>query len=88
LSSTTLTSKGQITLPKDIRDRLALKQGDRFDIAIGRDGLLTLERQQPPPLDRGFGMLQRLARRKTVSITEMRAAVRQRAKKKHSVKRA
>lgn len=84
MSSTTLTSKGQITLPKDIRDRLALKQGDRFDVTIGRDGLLTLEREQPPPLDRAFGMLHRLARRKTVSITEMRAAVRQRAKKKFS----
>jgi antitoxin PrlF len=88
LSSTTLTSKGQITLPKDIRDRLALKQGDRFEVAISLDGVLTLEREQPPPLERGFGMLQRLARRRTVSITEMRAAVRQRAKKKHSVKRA
>ena len=37
--------------------------------------------------ERGFGMLQRLARRRTASIPEMRAAVRQRAKKKHSVKR-
>jgi hypothetical protein len=49
----------------------------------GLDGSLTLEREQPPSLDRGFGMLQRLARRRTASITEMRAAVRQRAKKKH-----
>jgi len=88
LSSTTLTSKGQITLPKDIRDRLALKQGDRFEVAIGLDGSLTLERKQPPPLERGFGMLHRLAKRKTASIAEMRAAVRQRAKKNHSVKRA
>ena len=28
MSATTLTSKGQITLPKSIRDRLALKVGD------------------------------------------------------------
>lgn len=50
------------------------------------DGSLALEREQPPPLDRGFGMLQRLARRRAVSITEMRVAVRQRAKKKQSAK--
>lgn len=87
MSSTTLTSKGQITLPKDIRDRLALKQGDRFEVAIGLDGLLTLQREQAPALDRGFGMLHQLARRRPASIAEMRAAVRQRAKKKHSVKR-
>ena len=37
--------------------------------------------------ERGFGMLQRLARRRTASIVEMRAAVRQRAKAKYSVKR-
>jgi hypothetical protein len=47
-----------------------------------------IQADEPPPLDRGFGMLQRLARRRTTSITEMRAGVRQRAKKKHSVKRA
>jgi AbrB family looped-hinge helix DNA binding protein len=84
-SSTTLTSKGQITLPKDIRDRLALKQGDRFEVAVGLDGSITLKREQSPSLDRGFGMLQRLAGRRPVSIAEMRAAVR--AKKKQSAKR-
>lgn len=77
-----------VTLPKVIRDRLALKQGDRFEVAVGRDGLLTLEREQLPPIEGVFGMLQELARRKPASITEMRAAVRQRAKRKHSVKRA
>lgn len=88
MSTTTLTSKGQITLPKDIRDRLALKQGDRFQVAIGRNGLLTLERDQDPPIENAFGMLRRLAKRKPVTITEMRTAVRQRAKRKHPVKRA
>lgn len=88
MSGTTLTSKGQITLPKAIRDRLALKQGDRFRVAVGRDGSLTLEREQPPLIEGAFGMLQRLARRKPASISEMRAAVRQRAKRKHSAKRA
>ena len=88
MSTTTLTSKGQITLPKAIRDRLALKQGDRFQVAVGRDGSLTLERGQPPPIEGAYGMLQRLARRKSASITEMSAAVRQRAKRKHSAKSA
>jgi AbrB family looped-hinge helix DNA binding protein len=88
MSITTLTSKGQITLPKEIRDRLALKQGDRFQVAIGGDGLLTLERDEAPPIERAFGMLRRFAKRKPVTITEMNAAVRRRAKKKHPVKLA
>jgi AbrB family looped-hinge helix DNA binding protein len=36
--STVLTSKGQVTLPKAIRDRLALKQGERLQVAVESDG--------------------------------------------------
>ena len=32
MSVTTLTSKGQMTLPKDVRDDLGLKPGDKLDI--------------------------------------------------------
>jgi len=81
--TTTLTSKGQITLPKAIRDRLALKQGDRFQVALGRNGSMILERGQPLPIEGAFGMLQRLARKRPVSVTEMHAAVRRRAKRKN-----
>ncbi len=36
-SFTTMTSKGQLTIPKDIRDELNLKAGTRFYVTI-RDG--------------------------------------------------
>lgn len=45
-STTTMTSKGQITLTKVIRDRLVLKKGDRLRISVGKDGSLTLRREQ------------------------------------------
>ena len=32
MSTATLTSKGQMTLPKDVRDDLGLKPGDRIDV--------------------------------------------------------
>lgn len=32
MSVTTLTSKGQMTLPKDVRDDLGLKPGDKLDV--------------------------------------------------------
>ena len=31
----TITSKGQVTVPKPIRDRLRLKAGDRIDFVLG-----------------------------------------------------
>ncbi|MBM3489638.1 MAG: AbrB/MazE/SpoVT family DNA-binding domain-containing protein [Alphaproteobacteria bacterium] len=34
----TITSKGQTTIPKDVRDRLRLKAGDRVEFLLQEDG--------------------------------------------------
>jgi AbrB family looped-hinge helix DNA binding protein len=86
MSTTTLTSKGQITLTKAVRDRLSLKQGDTFQIGVGQDGSLTLTREQRPSVDSAFGALHRLAPRKPPSLSRMRAAVLARARRKHAGK--
>jgi AbrB family looped-hinge helix DNA binding protein len=39
----TVTSKGQITVPKAVRERLALLPGDRLSFVIHDDGTVTLE---------------------------------------------
>jgi len=36
----TLTSKGQVTLPKPIRDRLHLEPGDKIDFTLEENGSL------------------------------------------------
>jgi antitoxin PrlF len=38
VSTATLTSKGQITLPKRLREILNLNPGDRIDFVLGADG--------------------------------------------------
>ncbi len=38
----TLTSKGQITLPKAIREQLQLQPGDRVEFLVGPDGQITV----------------------------------------------
>jgi antitoxin PrlF len=40
--STTLTVKGQVTIPKNIRDYLRLAPGDRIDFAFSDDGSVRL----------------------------------------------
>lgn len=41
-SSATVTSKGQVTVPADIRERLGLKAGDRLDFHLADSGQLTV----------------------------------------------
>ncbi len=38
----TLTSKGQITIPKDVREKLQLKTGDKLEFLLHEDGRLEL----------------------------------------------
>ena len=38
----TITSKGQVTVPKPIRDRLHLKPGDKIDFILEEDGGLRV----------------------------------------------
>ena len=42
MSSSNLTRKGQTTIPKDIRERLNLKPGDRIKFMVNADGSVTL----------------------------------------------
>ena len=42
--STTLTSKGQVTIPKQIRDALSLAPGCSVDFAVNRDGEVVIHK--------------------------------------------
>ena len=76
----TLTSKGQITLPKKVRDLLHLKPGDQLDFLIQDDGRVLL---QPVTMDVADlkGMLHRTGMA-AVSVKEMQTAIRRRASRK------
>jgi len=37
-----ITSKGQITIPKDIRQHLKIDQGDRIEFFIGENGVVII----------------------------------------------
>lgn len=42
MAAATLTSKGQITLPKSVRDRLGVGTGDRIEFVETEQGFLVL----------------------------------------------
>jgi antitoxin PrlF len=42
--SATLTSKGQVTIPKHIRDTLDLGPGSQVDFAVNRDGDVVIHK--------------------------------------------
>ena len=73
----TLTSKGQLTLPKDVRSRLGVAAGDQVDFAIGDDGTITVVAARRPA-SQLYAMLEN-ASGEPVSIEDMDRAIADRA---------
>ena len=46
--ATTLTSKGQVTIPKRIRDALQLLTGSAVEFSVNADGDVVLQPARPP----------------------------------------
>ncbi len=40
--ATTMTTKGQVTVPREIRDRLGLKSGDKMSFTMLSDGTVVM----------------------------------------------
>ncbi|NJL29268.1 MAG: AbrB/MazE/SpoVT family DNA-binding domain-containing protein [Thermoanaerobaculia bacterium] len=83
MPTSTLTSKGQVTIPKTVRDRLGLTTGDLLLFRFTPEGSVILESAGRGPLGRLPGLLRHLAPEKPVSIEAMSEAVRDRAREKH-----
>ena len=75
-----ITSKGQTTIPKTIREHLHLQPGDKVDFIVEEDGRVVLE---PATLDVSDleGILHRPGM-KAVSVEDMKKAVAKRFKEK------
>ena len=77
-----MTSKGQLTVPKPIRDRLKLKTGDKVAFELQADGSVKLRVRNLSFRD-VFGMLaSETTSRRPLSIEEMDAGVAKAIKKK------
>ncbi|CAM8625832.1 AbrB Regulators of stationary/sporulation gene expression [Burkholderiales bacterium] len=76
MTTATLTSKGQVTIPADVRQRLGVEAGDRLEFVELNHGVFAIQ----PAIDdvRSLkGLLKKPSR--AVSIDAMNAAIRRRA---------
>ena len=75
MAVSTLTSKGQITIPKEIREQLQVQTGDRIEFLVGANGQITI---CPATSDvttlKGFIPKPRIP----VTLAAMKATIRQR----------
>jgi antitoxin PrlF len=74
MPAATLTSKGQITLPKAIRDRLRVRAGDLVDFVVDDDGEIRVRAGRIDAAELR-GLLHRPGRR-PVSLAAMDDAIR------------
>ena len=75
MSLATLTSKGQVTVPKEIRDSLRLHTGDKVEFII-TETKEALLRPVTKKVDDVFGKLHKPGR-KPISVEEMDSVIRQ-----------
>lgn len=74
MAFSTLTSKGQLTVPKIVRERLGLQPGDRVDFRLEHDGsarMLPVSRK----VSDVFGMLTSCKKGKPLSVDDMNQRV-------------
>ena len=67
--SSTISSKGQVTVPVEVRHRLGLKEGDRVEFVF-EDGRTVLrpKRQETNPFDAYLGALPAFHSRKEINM--------------------
>lgn len=71
MTAATVTSKGQITLPKSVRQRLGIEAGDRVEFVESEHGFLVV------PATRDIRSLKGLVPKpkKPVTVEEMKRAI-------------
>lgn len=78
-SVSTITSKGQVTIPKNVRDTLHLISGDKVEFILNENNEIIIK-----PVTRKVaevaGVLSRYKKEKPVSVEEMNQGIKQHIK--------
>ena len=85
MPTATLTTKGQITIPKEVREHLGVETGDRLSFVVQQDGTVLVQSITRHVRELG-GLLHRAGRR-PVSIREMDEGIATRMRRKFGRRR-
>ena len=84
LATTKLSSRGQVVIPEEIRERLGLKPGDQF-VVVGDKDVVILKAISAPSLEEFDSLItesRRQARRAGMKRSDVQQAVRERRARK------
>lgn len=84
MPTTRISTKGQVILPKEIRDARAWRPGTELEVTATKEGVLLRPKQLFPPtkIDDVFGCLKYTGNPKT--IAEMDQAIADEVKRRHA----
>ena len=77
-----MTSKGQVTLPKRLRQSLGIREGDHVEFAVESSRKASVRRLETT--GSSSGIMKHLAKKEPVSIEEMDEAIRSAVVGKHA----
>ena len=77
----TITSKGQVTLPKEVRKLLRLETGEKIDFRVDQASRTAILVPLNKIVDDVFGVLGTKGKRKAVTVEEMDKAIKKKLQK-------
>jgi AbrB family looped-hinge helix DNA binding protein len=71
-----VTSKGQITLPKQIRSKLAIRTGDRLEFSLEKSNRISVRKKRAPGSSAGCGKRFLQPGREAATVEQMTEGIR------------
>lgn len=71
-----VTSKGQVTLPKQLRESLSIRAGDRLEFSLEASNKISVRKKKAPGASAGCGRRFLQPNQKPVSVEEMDEGIR------------
>lgn len=78
-----VTSKGQITLPKRVRDSLSIRTGDRLEFALGYPNEIRIRKKKQPGSSVGCAKHLLESSQQPLTVERQDEAIRNRMRKKY-----